>query len=62
MKEQTVPQLKSRFLVVKCECNNEQIVYSNSSIEVKCEVCGKVLAKPTGGKSKILGEVLQVLD
>ncbi len=44
------------FLKLKCKkCNNEQNVFSKASSEVKCLVCGEILSKPTGGKSK-LGE------
>ncbi len=62
MKKQTIPEPRSRFLVVKCECNKEQVIFSHSTSEVKCEVCGKTLAKPTGGKAQILGEILGVMD
>ncbi|MCK5342887.1 MAG: 30S ribosomal protein S27e [Candidatus Heimdallarchaeota archaeon] len=44
------------FGKLKCKkCNNEQNVFLKTSSEVKCLVCGEILAKPTGGKSK-LGE------
>ncbi|MHA2059368.1 MAG: 30S ribosomal protein S27e [Candidatus Ranarchaeia archaeon] len=62
MKNQTTPEPRSRFLIVRCECNKEQVAYSHSTSEVKCDVCGKVLAEPTGGKAKILGDVIEVLD
>jgi len=48
------PTPKSKFLKVKCpECNNEQIIFSHPSTVVHCNVCGHVLAEPTGGKGKI---------
>jgi small subunit ribosomal protein S27e len=54
---------RSRFLVVQCpECNNDQIIFSHASREVKCTACSFVLAKPSGGKAKILGEISQVLE
>lgn len=53
---------KPEFLEVKCtDCENEQILYSHSSMEVKCKVCGKTLSKPTGGKSEIQAEILGVV-
>ena len=53
---------RSRFLVIRCsECNNEQIIFSHATRQVKCEVCGKVLSKPTGGKASLNGELIQVL-
>lgn len=62
VKNQTTPEPRSRYLVVRCECNKEQIVYSHSTSEVKCDVCGKVLAEPTGGKAKIIGDVIEVME
>lgn len=54
-----IPKPKSKFLKVKCpDCGNEQIVFEKSSNLVNCLVCGSILAKPTGGKSKIKGEVI----
>ncbi len=56
--------MAQNFLKVKCEkCNNEQKIFSKASTDVKCLVCGEVLAKPSGGKSvlqpvaKLLGEL-----
>ncbi|MFW9985257.1 MAG: 30S ribosomal protein S27e [Candidatus Odinarchaeota archaeon] len=54
---------RSRFLLVKCkECEHEQIVFGSATQKVACEVCGKPLTEPAGGKAKILGEVLQELS
>lgn len=50
------------FHKVRCECKNEQIIYSNASSPVACLVCGKPLAQPTGGKARILGEDVEVLQ
>ena len=53
----------SRFIKVRCpKCKNEQIIFGKPSTEVKCLVCGKVLAEPTGGKAKIRARILEVLD
>ncbi|RLE50294.1 MAG: 30S ribosomal protein S27e [Candidatus Methanomethylicota archaeon] len=61
-RKQLVPQPKSRFLKVKCpDCGNEQVVFSHATIVVKCLVCGRTLAKPSGGKAIIEGEVLKEL-
>ena len=52
-----------RFLKVRCkECGNEQIIFERASIVVHCNVCDAVLARPTGGKAEILGEILEVLE
>lgn len=40
---------------VKCKkCNNEQIIYSKPSTIVKCINCETIIAKPTGGKGKLI--------
>jgi len=57
--ERFLPKLRSKFIRVKCrKCGNEQIIFSHASRDVYCLVCGELLAKPTGGKAEILGEVL----
>ena len=54
---------KSKFIKVRCsKCKNEQIIFGNASNVVKCLVCNKELAYPTGGKSKISARVLEVLE
>ena len=51
----------SRFLIVRCnDCGNRQAVYSHASSVVKCLVCGKTLAVPTGGKAEIRATVVGV--
>jgi len=43
-----------RFLRVRCnDCGNEQMIYSHASSVVKCLVCSKTLAVPSGGKAEI---------
>ncbi len=58
-----IPRPRSRFLRVRCtECENEQVLFDSVTIEVHCNVCGNVLAEPTGGKAEIKGEVVSVLE
>ncbi|MBI2573690.1 30S ribosomal protein S27e [Candidatus Woesearchaeota archaeon] len=58
-----VAQLKSKFIKVRCsKCKNEQIIFGNTSTVVMCLVCNKELAYPTGGKSKVSGRVLELLE
>jgi len=56
----------SNFVRVRCQdCGGEeqgQIVFSHPSTLVTCNVCGATLVKPTGGKGRIRGEVLGVLE
>jgi small subunit ribosomal protein S27e len=58
-----IPKPRSVFLRVKCpKCGNEQLVFSNTVNKITCNVCGEGLAEPTGGRAKINGEVLTVLE
>lgn len=58
-----IRQPKSKFIKVRCpKCKNEQIIFGNASDVVKCLVCDKELAFPTGGKSRISARVLEVLE
>src|SRR5207244_8614233 len=59
---QVIPKPTSRFLRVKCEdCGNEQIVFDRATSTVLCQVCGATVAKPTGGKAAVRGEIRGVL-
>jgi small subunit ribosomal protein S27e len=58
-----IPKPKSRFLRVRCpKCGNEQLLYSNPTNVVTCNVCGETLAEPTGGRAKIKGEIQAVFE
>ncbi len=58
-----VTQPRSKFLKVKCnDCGNEQVIFGCASTVVKCLVCGRTLAEPTGGKAKILTKIVSVLE
>ena len=53
----------SKFIKIRCpKCKNEQIIFGKAATEVKCLVCGVVLAEAKGGKSKIKSRILEVLD
>lgn len=57
-----IPTPKSRFLRIKCpSCGNEQVVFDHATFPVKCFVCSSLLVVPTGGKAKVLGEIVRVL-
>ncbi len=56
-------ELTSKFIRIRCpKCKNEQIMFGKASSKVTCLVCGKVLAAPTGGKSKVKARILEVLE
>jgi len=54
---------KSKFIKIRCpKCKNEQIMFGKTSTKIKCLVCEKLLAEPTGGKAKVKARILEVLD
>ena len=54
---------KSKFIKVACmKCKNEQIIFGKPSTVVKCLICDKVLAEPTGGKGRIKARIIEVLN
>ena len=53
----------SKFIKVRCpKCKNEQIIFGKVTSSVTRLVCGKKIAEPTGGKTKIKARVLEVLE
>ncbi len=53
----------SKFIKVRCpKCKNEQIMFGKTSTKIDCLVCGKVLAEPSGGKSRVKARILEVLE
>lgn len=50
-----------KFLLVKCDCGEESVVYGDSKSAVNCRKCGNVLAEPSGGRAHIQARVLEVL-
>ncbi|MEA2070064.1 MAG: 30S ribosomal protein S27e [Asgard group archaeon] len=60
MSEQIIPQPRSKFLKVECpDCNKIQRVFNHANTEVHCLVCNCLLAKPSGGKCKIFGKIIE---
>ena len=54
--------MSGKFVRVKCvKCKNEQVIFEKAAGNVKCLVCGEILAESTGGKARIKGEVLEVV-
>lgn len=61
--EKLLPRPESKFIRVKCsDCGNEQVIFDHAANAVKCNVCGAVLAEPTGGRADIKGEVVASLE
>ena len=60
---EVIEEPRSKFIKVRCpKCKNEQIVFGKAASEIKCLVCGKLLAKPGKGKSKVKARILEVLE
>ncbi len=58
-----VREPNSKFVKVRCpKCKNEQIIFGKATTEIKCLVCGRVIAQPTGGKTRIKSRILEVLE
>jgi small subunit ribosomal protein S27e len=56
-------KLRSKFVRVKCDdCENEQVVFDHASTQVRCNVCGRTLVLPRGGKAEIKSRIIAVLD
>lgn len=64
MTKPIIPQPESRFIRLRCEkCKNEQIIFSKPSSEIRCLVCGALLAKPTGGIGQVVdSKIVEVLE
>jgi small subunit ribosomal protein S27e len=56
-------KVKSKFIKVRCnDCENEQALFDKASSTVNCHICGSKLAIPSGGKAKIKGKILEVVE
>jgi small subunit ribosomal protein S27e len=61
--KRTLKETSSKFVKIRCpKCKNEQIMFGKASTTISCLVCGKVLAEPTGGKSRVKARILEVLE
>lgn len=53
----------SKFIKVRCsKCKNEQILFGKASTTINCLVCGKDVAEPSGGRTRVKARVLEVLE
>lgn len=56
-------KITKSFVKLKCvDCGNEQITFSKASSVVNCEVCGTILAEPTGGIAEFKGEIIEEVE
>lgn len=52
----------SKFLRVKCDCGNEQVVFGDSKSQALCLSCKRELVIPTGGRAHVNAKILEVLS
>jgi len=58
-----IPKPKSNFLQIQCKsCHEKQVTFSHSTSDINCKSCGNPIAKKTGGKAIILGEIINTFD
>ncbi|MCF7872361.1 30S ribosomal protein S27e [Candidatus Woesearchaeota archaeon] len=58
-----IKESNSKFIKVRCsKCKNEQVIFGKAASQVKCLVCGTVLANPSGGKTGVEARILEVLE
>jgi ribosomal protein S27E len=50
--------MAGKYIKVRCNCGNEQIVYDRTTHKVECSKCKETLAEPQGGRANILGKVV----
>lgn len=51
---------EKKFIKIKClDCGEEKVIFTRASTVIKCDKCGVDVALPTGGKAKILGEIIE---
>ena len=51
--------MTGRFVKVKCECKNEQVIFEKAASVVHCLVCDAVLAEPRGGMAEVKVKALE---
>jgi len=51
----------SKFLLVRCECGSESVVFGDSKTDVFCAACGNEMVRSSGGRAKINCKVEKVL-
>lgn len=51
-----------KFIKVKChKCGNEQVIFSRAATKIKCVKCNEIIAVPTGGKTSVKAEILELV-
>jgi len=59
----SIPRNPEQIPEGKCpDCDNEQLVFEKATSVVECNVCGRVLAEPTGGKAALKAEIVETFE
>lgn len=54
-KNRVLRQSKGYFIEISCKgCEKETLCYSHSQTVIRCNACGVMLVKPTGGHANLL--------
>jgi small subunit ribosomal protein S27e len=52
--------MSGKFIKVRCQdCDNEQVLFDRAKIQVRCAVCGAILAVPKGGKAELKAKLVE---
>jgi len=58
-----VPEPKSKFISVKCgQCGKENVIFSHTTMDIKCKACNSIIAERTGSRAKLFTKEVKVLD
>lgn len=58
-----VPRPKSSFLLVTCsKCGKETMMYSHTTIDVRCKGCNEIIAEKTGSRARLHSKEFKRLD
>jgi small subunit ribosomal protein S27e len=54
---------QGKFIRIRCgKCKNEQVIFTKAATKVDCLMCQEPLAKPSGGKVKLIAQALEQLE
>ncbi|MFQ5941250.1 MAG: 30S ribosomal protein S27e [Nitrososphaerales archaeon] len=59
----SVPEPRSNFLSVRCQqCGKDNIVYSHTTLDIKCNSCNSIIAEKTGSRARLYSKEFKTLD
>lgn len=57
-----IPVPKTKFLKVKCNCGNEQVIFNAATTVVKCLACGTGLVESTSSRAIVKAKILKEME